>query len=183
MFKHFESGVFVINSLKYGTFCKGRTQTAQNKQEITMSEKSNKNLLISILTISVILFAGALYFNKTSSVDNSEVVNIIPEQQAVQPSSKSEKDLSFLEDDFIDARDPETMSKNDQIYANQAELRKQMSEIMKMAMLYKTPESVMKSVVHYQKEGNTEKVDQLINFLLKHFPDYEVPQNFLSENN
>ena len=138
-----------------------------------MATKSNKNILTIIVISSVLLFIAAIYWKQTNQ-NNEEIVNVKPQPITPVIKIKNEEDLSFLEDDYID---PQTTANNNRNYQNQEQVRKKLSSVLQMAMMYKTPEEIMESVVYYQEKGDEEKVNELINFMLERFPDYKIPNN------
>lgn len=141
-----------------------------------MSQKSKKTLYFIILIVCIILITFALFL-KNREHDNSELDNINSNLQSNSSKNKIEKDLSFLDDDFIDTRVDDS-NQPQMTKAQKEEFRKGIAEKMNMSLMYKTPESVMKSVVFFQEKGDVEQVDKLIMFLVENFPDYDIPENF-----
>ena len=139
-----------------------------------MSSQSKNNIFTIIVIISILLFVVAIVW-KSNTSSNEEVVTTIA-KTVDTPIKKPKKDLSFLEEDDNNY-DEET--KNLEIYETQEETKKRLSNKLNMAMMYKTPEQVIKSVVYYQENGETEKVDELVDFLVEHFPDYTIPDGVL----
>ncbi|MBL4772914.1 MAG: hypothetical protein JKX98_04745 [Alcanivoracaceae bacterium] len=136
-----------------------------------MATKSNKNILTIIVISSVLLFIAAIYWKQTNQ-SNAEVVNLPNNTNTPKINNTKQDDLSFLEEDYT-----ESSSTTVQEPQNNEERRRKLSNIMQMSMMYKTPEQVMESVVYYQDKGNDEKVNELINFLIERFPDYQLPDN------
>lgn len=145
-----------------------------NRTEYQMSTQSKNNIFTIIVIVSILLFIVAIIW-KSNTNNNAEVVNV-PLITVDTPIEKPKKDLSFLEEDNISYEED---SKNLEIYETQEENKKRLSSKLNMVMMYKTPEQVIKSVVYYQEKGETEKVDELVNFLLEHFPDYTIPDGVL----
>lgn len=138
-----------------------------------MSNKSKKNILVIILSLSVTLFLVAIYWNKNNN-SNAEVVNI-KTYKSVSSKVKKVKDLSFLTEDNSQ---PVQNIDAEENFQNSAERKKKLSSILNMALMYKTPEQVMESIIAYQERGLDEKANELIEFLLKTFPDYDIPEDF-----
>ena len=138
-----------------------------------MPNKSKKNILVIILTLSVTLFLVAIYWNKNNN-SNAEIVNIKPQKIAATKTRKP-KDLSFLTEDNSQ---PSQNYDAEEDFKNSAERKKQLSSILNKQLMYKTPEQVMESIVAYQGRGNEEKANELIEFLLQRFPDYDIPKDF-----
>jgi hypothetical protein len=140
-----------------------------------MSIKTKKNLLTTIVIVSVILFIFAVYWKQTNQ-SNAEEVTVKPiKETSIKPKIK--KDLSFLQDELPNT-DSMVSSEADKKYQNQEATQENLSSFMSMVMMYNTPEEVMKSVKYYQENGNEEKVNEHIQFLLERFPDYEIPNEF-----
>jgi hypothetical protein len=138
-----------------------------------MSNKSKKNILVIILTLSVTLFLVAIYWSQNNN-SNAEIVNIKP-QKTITPKAREAKDLSFLTED-----NSQPMQNNDaeENFKSSKERRKKLSNVLNMQLMYKTPEKVMESIVAYQERGNDDKANELIEFLIKRFPDYDIPDDF-----
>lgn len=136
-----------------------------------MSTKSQKNILTIILFSSVAIFVAAVIW-KNNQPTHEEVVNVT-KKQPVKKKPKKKKDLSFLESEFVQ-NNPE----DHKIPRASDEHRKKLTSKMNMAIMYKTPEQVMETLVYYQEKGQDDKVDELLAFLLERFPDYEVPEDF-----
>jgi len=139
-----------------------------------MATKSNKNILTIIVISSVLLFIAAIYW-KQSNQSNAEIVNVIQKPITPKVDKVQADDLSFLDDDYI--AEPSVDDELVEKYQNQEATRKKLSSLLQMAMMLKTPEQVMETVVYYQEKGDEEKVNELIQFLLDNFPDYKIPSN------
>ena len=137
-----------------------------------MTSKSKNNHLFLILAICIGLFIVAFFFKNNFNTDNTEKVNVIPKQQTMKSFDVNDKDLSFLDDDII-IQDVQSDLPTEQ---EKIDFKKKLSKKLNYALMYKTPESIMKSVVYYQENGNLEEVDSLISFLLEQFPEYELPE-------
>ncbi len=136
-----------------------------------MSTKSQKNILVIILLTSVVVFAAAVIWKNSQPTYEEEVT--VTKKQAVKKPAKKKKDLSFLEDDFVQEN-----GTSEKIPPASPEHRKKLTSKMNMAIMYKTPEQVMETLVFYQEKGQEDKVDELLAFLLERFPDYEIPEDF-----
>ena len=137
-----------------------------------MSNKSKKNILVTILSLSVTLFLVAIYWNKNNN-SNAEIVNIKP-LETVSPAKREAKDLSFLTEDNSQ---PVNNYDSEEEFKTSADRRKKLSKTLNMSLMYDTPEKVMDSIIAYQERGQDDKANELIEFLLKTFPDYDIPKD------
>lgn len=136
---------------------------------------SNNKPIIIFIALAATLFGAAVIwkvFNKPEEqvaiVDMPEEVAPVEEQPQeafeiieVEPEPQEEKKtVSFITEEERQRRHAAS------------------AKSMKFSMKYQTPESVVKAIEAYEKAGNQDMVNQLINYLTDSFPNYEIPANF-----
>lgn len=130
---------------------------------------NSKSPIILIISAAAVLFIAALVYKQFFQVDNSEKVNVVVEKPAVK--SETKKPVKPVVDTY-DIK-PDDSGKVDIRKLPKEERNKIISDNMTKRIKLRTPEEVVKVIETYQSQGNEEKANEYIDFLLKRFPDYE----------
>ncbi|MCF6304949.1 MAG: hypothetical protein L3J33_06220 [Rhodobacteraceae bacterium] len=122
---------------------------------------NSKSMALPFIIISVLIFAGAFgykYFNKSES----QVEVIVKEPVVKKPVEKvveKPKEKIIYSTEEMEERKKSGINK------------------MKLAMRYNNPDFILRDIKAYQENGNQEKVDELIDYLITRYPDYELPES------
>ena len=121
--------------------------------------------LILISVVALILFASAVLW-KNSKESNAEVVNY----DSVKELTKTKQNQQAEDQAVTMDRKEKQKSKVD--YKKE---REKISKKMNISLFYPTAEKLYEGIKEAQEKGNDKRADELIEFLLEEYPDFEMP--------
>ena len=121
--------------------------------------------LILISVVALILFASAVLW-KNSKESNAEVVNY----DSVKELPKTKQNQQAEDQAVTMDRKEKQKSKVD--YKKE---REKISKKMNISLFYPTAEKLYEGIKEAQEKGNDKRADELIEFLLEEYPDFEMP--------
>lgn len=127
----------------------------------------SKSLTIPFIIVAVLLFGGALAWK---IFFKEELVKVKPQPVVVKKAAA--KVLKPIEKPEPVEEEWVPLTKEEQ----EAGMKKARN-LMQLSMRYKTPESVLKAIEYHQERNEHEDVDELIEFLVKRFPNYQLPKS------
>ena len=132
-----------------------------------MTTKS-KSLFI-LIAIPLFIFINIILF-KNFKTDNSEVIT--PIVKIENKSTIVKKRTQHIQEDMSDEEYIDTI---EPLSEEQRKINiKKIDNALNKAMMYNTPEKVMKAIIFYQESGNDAKAEEFIDYLLEKFPDYKM---------
>ncbi len=139
-----------------------------------MTTKSNLHPLIIIIIIAIILFIAALLWKQTR-IDNSEVPTI-PTPPKIKISNKNKLNKSTDDNrSQPEIKKPTYNSNRIMTVEEKQSFKDDLKHVQNTALMLNTPEKLMKQITYLQGIGDEKKANDMIELLLKTFPDYEVP--------
>ncbi|VAW34911.1 hypothetical protein MNBD_GAMMA01-2174 [hydrothermal vent metagenome] len=127
-----------------------------------MTTKTKLSPLTLIIIAAVLLFVAAVVW-KATHVDNSEEVYV----PVIEKTKSSNKNKRVVIEDTFDIEHPE---------GSIEEQREKYSANMNKHIMFRSPEELMEVIIRFQEQGNDEKANEYIDFLLRRYPDYEMKQ-------
>ncbi len=135
---------------------------------------SNNKPIIIFIALAATLFGAAVVWKIFKQPEEQVAIVEAPEIEAPQPQEEDTFEIIEVSPELQPAE------KNVPVLTEEERKRRHAASAksMKFSMKYQTPESVIKAIEAYERAGNQDMVNQLINYLTDSFPDYEIPANF-----
>ena len=124
---------------------------------------AKSKLLIIIIPVAIFISA---FIWKQNTVDNSEEIHI-PVVKTVKPYVKPKRLDNSVE---IDLSEEVSNEEQHKINIKNYETR------MNLSLMLNTPEKAMENIRMLLDRGMDDKANEVIDYLLETFPDYEMPQ-------
>ena len=134
----------------------------------------SQTTLYSIIIISLLIFISAIVW-KFSRHDNSEPINITPvkviEKNIVNRGSGNKTiNDSKINNNVIKTEQNEIIEDE---YSEEDKSIEKLNSTLNLNLMFKTPESLINAIEHYESIGENSKAQKYIDFLREKFPDYD----------